>query len=189
MQALDDGEPPFVAQRDDVPAAFIHEGARLERCVLVFVFVGDVVERAPGAQIGPAKVHAQHVDILRFFHHAVIDGDIRAVGEILVNERMLLRRIEDGAAQVETGCDFRQVLVERVENRLHIPEEDTGIPEEFAAFVENFSKLQIRFLGERLDFGEPFRRDFATLDIAIACFRTAGTDAHREERVVRLDKI
>ena len=188
LQSLQDRQAVRVVEGNHVAFALVEDGLALRDGVALGVLVGDVVERAPGTEVGPAEIDAQHIDILGLFHHPVIDGNVWAIGEMLADEDLLLGGVEEALADVEAGGDVRQVFRQRLVDGVHVPDEDTGVPEELAALVEDLGEVVVRLFGESLDLGELAVHRVAALDIAVARLGAAWLDAEGNERLVFLDE-
>ena len=77
---------------------------------------------------------------------------------------------------------LRQVLAYSLDDILHLPNEDTRIPEELARLYKYLRQLQVRLLGEALHTRN--LRVVALLDISVACLGTTRCDADGHQGVV-----
>ena len=75
-----------------------------------------------------------------------------------------------------------QILLERLDDRAHLPDEDARVPEELAALEEGLRQLQTGLLGEALDLAHGLR--VRHLDVSVARVGPRGLDAHGQQRVV-----
>ena len=86
--------------------------------IVVFVFLTEVVERAPCTKIAPTKVARHDIHILGLFHHAIVNGDARASREHLLDKRILLVGTHSVSAIHKLVGNFWQELAECRTNRI-----------------------------------------------------------------------
>ena len=60
-----------------------------------------VIERAPGAEVVPCKVHALHIHVVGLLHHGIVDRVGGTGGEIGLDEPFLGGSAEIGLTLVE----------------------------------------------------------------------------------------
>ena len=92
--------------------------------IALFVFADVGVERAPGAYVAPAEISGNGVGVGRLLHHAIVDADVGAVGEVVVDEVLLFGRTEVVDAFVEDVLDVGQIGLDGVHDAVQGPDED-----------------------------------------------------------------
>ena len=110
----------------------------------------NLIERAPRTEVCPAKVDGKHHDIVRLLQDSVVDRDIGALREDFTDTALLPISGIIALHLVEDRGQRRQVLMEGIEDRLHVPCEHPTIPEEFPALIEDLRHLDIGLLRESL---------------------------------------
>ena len=78
-------------QRNNRGAGVVGVTSILGLDIGIFVFARELIQRAPGADIAPAKVATTNIYILGLLHNAIIDRDGTALREYLLDS-LLLRR-------------------------------------------------------------------------------------------------
>ena len=73
---------------------------------------------------------------------------------------------------VEDRGQRRQVLMEGIEDRLHVPCEHPTIPEEFPTLIEDLRHLDVGLFREGLHLHKVLIFNISELDVAIARLRT-----------------
>ena len=96
-----------------------------------------------------------------------------------MDECMFFRCVEYRSAQIKTHGYFGQIFVERIDDCIDIPHEDSGIPEKLATFIKYFSQFQIRLFRKRFHLSNAVGGQIAALNIPVPCFRATRTDSHR----------
>ena len=86
------------------------------------------------------------------FQDAVIEGDFRAAGVGALDERFLVGGAENPLPAHEEGRDFGAVGFQFPADGLRTPDEDAGVPVEFAAADEHLGEFFAGFFREGLDF-------------------------------------
>ena len=71
--------------------------------------------------------------------------------------------------------------MEGIEYRTHIPSKHTAIPQELSTLIEDLRHLQVRLLCESLHLHEVLVFRISELNVPIACLRTRGTYAKRNQ--------
>ena len=117
---------------------------------LVFLGVGE--QRAPGADVAPAEVGGDGVGVRRLLHHAVVDADVGAVHEMVVDEVLLFGRAEVVDAFLEHFDHLGQVCFEGLHDATQGPEEDAAVPKVVAFADELHRCFIVRLLLEHFDF-------------------------------------
>lgn len=185
LQSLDNGQFP-VAHRHDVVATLHEERLTVQVRVVVFVPVGDIVQRPPGTQVAPAEIRDVHVNVIGFLQYPVVDGDIPAEWEALVDELLLGRRVEQRLPLVKLSDDVREVFSKRVDDAVHVPQEDARVPYELAAINELLCQVIIGLFGECLHLVDSIFLLLTRLDVAIPRFGATRLYTQREQYRVLL---
>ena len=122
-----------------------------DESVAVHVALALQQQRAPRAKVAPTKVCREDKDLLCILHHGVIDGDIVAIGIHLINSLLLLRRAHDILYAFKDVVDAGRIHAQSIDNRLHTPYKDTGIPEKVMLADIVLGSFQVRLFLELVD--------------------------------------
>lgn len=181
LQAADDGDLAR-RQRDDRRARVVEVAPLGRHGVGVAVLARVLVDRAPGAHVAPAELPAAHIDVVGLLHDAVVDRDGAALREGGLHGLTFGIGPQSVHQPVEEGVVVGQVLLEGLDDRADLPDEDARVPEELARLEKDLCQLEVGLFGEALDLAdEAVVRD---LDVSVACVGTGGLDAHGHQRVV-----
>ena len=155
IDALYDGF--FAGLEDDyIAVGFVEMRFGMEADVAVGVFVAELIEAAPCAEIGPTEGGRKDEDIVGFLHDTVVDGYIRAFGEDLFDEVFLFIGPHEQFSFTEAVGHLRQEVSEGLADGLEVPDEDAAVPEKISALEEDLRHLEVGFLGKGLDREDAF---------------------------------
>ena len=96
--------------------------------IAVQVMLSLCQQRAPGAKIAPPKVCRIDKDFLRLLHDGIVDRDILAVYIALIHSLLFLVGAKNILKTLENIVYSGRIDAERVDDGLHIPNEDTRVP-------------------------------------------------------------
>ena len=132
----------------------------------------ELIERAPGTEVCPAKVDGKHHDVVCLLQDSVVNRDIGALREDLADTALLLIGSISTLHLVEDRGQRRQVLVEGIEDGMYVPSEHPTIPEEFPTLIEDLRHLDVGLFREGLHLHKVLIFNISELDVAIARLRT-----------------
>ena len=159
-------------------------GLTVQVRIVVFIPVGDIVQRPPGTQVAPAEIRDVHVNVIGFLQYPVVDGDVPAEREALVDKPLLGWRVKQLLPLVKLPDDVREVFSERVDDTIHVPQEDTRVPYELAALDELLGQVVIGLFGECLHLVDSIFLLLTRLDVAIPRFATRLYTQREQYRVL-----
>ena len=160
---------------DDTVTTFEDIDVITDAYITVEVFLALFVKRTPSAEITPPEVCRTDEDLLSLLHNGVVDGDVLTFGEQAVDLFLFLSCSVDWQHGFKDLSHCGLVDAEGIDDGVHIPDEDTGIPEEVILFDVFLSSLQIGLFAEGI-YTENLLVAEGTvaqvcLDITVTCFR------------------
>ena len=144
----------------------------MERNICTGLLTLELIERAPGTEVCPAEVDGKHHDVVCLLQDSVVNRDIGALRENLADTALLLISSISTLHLIEDRGQRRQVLMEGIEDRLHVPCEHPTIPKEFPTLVEDLRHLDVGLFREGLHLHKVLIFNISELDVAIARLRT-----------------
>ena len=105
--------------------AVVHQRFTVLGHVTVLVLGRVLIQRAPGAQVVPAKVHRLDIDIWGFLHDGKVDADAGTGLEIGLDVFPFLIGAEVGFAVFKDGIYVGRIGVEGIDDVVGSPEEHT----------------------------------------------------------------
>ena len=181
LQAADHGDLAL-GQRDDRRARVVEVAPLLGNGVGVTVLARVLVDGAPGPDVAPPELPAADVDVVGLLHDAVVDRDGAALREGDLHDVAFGFGAHGLHHAAEERMVLGEVLLEGLDDRTDLPDEDARIPEEFARLEEYLCQFEVRFFGKALHLADGFRvRD---LDVPVPRIGAGGLDAHGHQGVV-----
>ncbi len=121
--------------------------------IAIRIFITDLPQRGPGADVAPARIHRNHNRIGGFFHNRVVDGLIRAVQEgLLINSHKIKIRSDIRyrlfTGRKNVGAEFRQFFKIPICSE----QEHAAVPVIFTAGDIGLCGAKVRFFNEFGDF-------------------------------------
>src|SRR5690606_10906063 len=104
--------------------------------------------------------------------------------ESLIHELFLTWGVEGLLPLVKLLHHIGEIASEGIQDAVHIPEKDAGIPHELTTLQKLFGQFQVGFFSECFHLTNPFAVAAINLYISIACLGATGPDAKREEHRV-----
>ena len=143
----------------------------------------------PCAQVAPAEIAGDYMDILRFLHYGIVDRDLVALREEIRERGGFVLSIERFRKLVHDPGNLRGVGFQLGVDRGYAPDEDTGVPEIVAGSEILLGRLQVRFFLEFGDFDDFVFGDAFGTYIAVTCFGTGGMDTDGHYVAVAVDCV
>ena len=169
---------------DDQVAA-IHTGKQAVGQVAVGIRLQVVPQRGPAAEVVPVETALGDADVLRFFHHRVIDGNTGLLHKTL--RQLRFQRIAPLHLQniPEKPGQLRRIPLERLHQRTDLPDEHPAVPAVASRRQKTFRRRRIRLLleakpPEETGPGAGFQRPPA-VNVTVAGSRFRRIDADGEQ--------
>ena len=151
--------------------------------IFIPIFLQLTMQRTPCTQITPSKIRRENKYLISFFQNSIIHRYILAILKLFIYFFLFLIRVIIRKHRLEYICYLRLINTHCINNCIHIPNKDTGIPKEIRSGNIFLSGLFIRFLFKSIDTINLFigRRSARQIrfNISITCFRTRRLHAKR----------
>src|SRR5580698_3577577 len=142
-----------------------------------------LVQRRPRAQIVPAEIRRDAVNVglalalcRARLQNRIVYADVLALWIELSKGLLELAAAVAVSNFLEQRRGFRQVLAQRVGERLGAPEKHAAVPEEIPSLHELLGNCRTRFLGETLHPHRTIARLAADLNVAVPSLRASRLD-------------
>ena len=179
VETFDDGLLE-VGDMHDAVAGVVHADCLAYDAVAGNIDCGMLQDGPPCAEVAPAEIAGDYMDILRFLHYGIVDRDLVALREEIRERGGFVLSIERLGQLVHDPGNLRSMGLQLGVYRGHAPDEDTGVPEIVAGREILLGRLQVRLLLELGDFDDFVFGDAFGTYIAVTCLGTGwmDTDGH-----------
>ena len=164
-----------------------HRNVLADAGVAVEVALRVREQRAPRAQVAPAKVRRTDENLLRTLHDGVVHGNLLTFRESLVDGALLLGRTVERVHSLENLAHRGLIDAEGIHDGRNAPNEDAGVPEIVVLLDVGLRRLQIGLFAKRIHtVNLAVARRMGTqvgLNVAVARFGAVGLHAERHDGV------
>src|SRR5690554_6182798 len=155
------------------------------KAVAVSVFLRHVPECRPRADIAPAGIEHDHGSVIRLFHHGVIYGFFRALGEyafIHAGEVQILAGVIHRS--LADGENVRAVFLQFLKVGAGAEKEHAAVPEVITGCEVFFRSCLVGLLYKPADAETVVGQYWALLNVAVSGFRMTGYYAESHQLIL-----
>ena len=155
--------------------------------ISILILARVLIHRTPCTNITPTEVTTMYIDIIRLLHNAVVDRYRTTLRKDLLDSLTLSRCAKQLLHRAKERSMVGQMLFKCLNNIAHLPNEDSRVPQKFAALQKCLSKFTDRFLGKTLNLTYLLR--VGTLNISVACLWARRLNTYSHQSIAILDKL